>query len=935
MTPFHLLGLTASVVAISVAAPATAETSQARKNFNIPAQAVKSAMPLFARQSGVQILFPYDQVEGLRTKAITGSMTPQSALKKMIAGTGLNINITSANSIALSVPASTQRNMPAKPVQIASLGNSNMAPIMVATGLQGSAPSVARAGAAAANEPAADIIVTGSRGQPRTVTDSPTPIDVIGAAEMDRTGKAGVLSALNTLVPSFNLPTRAGGGTSTVIATGGLRGLNPDQALILVNGKRRHKTSLINAVSTFYNGSVPADMDMIPSSAISHIEVLRDGAAAQYGSDAIAGVINIILKDKAQGGSASFSAGQNFDRSDGELYRAELNLGTSIGDRGYFNVSASAKKQEASNRAEPISSSIRLYPLVGGQPDPREATVDRLVTYNYGSMPQKSINLGYNAEYDLGGDLELYSFGTYSQRKSDLNYTFRAPNNANSLPQIFPNGFRPRVMIAEEDLEFAVGLRATIAGWDADLSTTYGSNRARQRADGTLNATMGPTSPTEFYVGTLKSKEIVTSLDLTRGYDVGGGNLQVSGGLQHRYERYAVLQGDEPSYYAGTYTSPLGLLTPGASGAAGFTPADAGSMNRNNFAVYGDVAWDPNKDVTLGAAVRYENYDDDSGDTLIGKFNARYAATSWLSLRGAVSTGFRAPALAQQVYASTTGQFRNIGNPPVLTLLQIKTLPVGSAAAIALGAEPLTPEKSTNLSAGFVLTPLNGLNITVDAYQIKVKDRITLTSTLTGTAVSNILIANGLSGDISAQYYTNAIDTRTRGIDVVATYRHNVGDDISMNWNLGYNYNKSVITNIKDNPSELASLGADYVLFDRLSQSNMTVNLPRTKLYLGNSTTWQDVSLNTRVVRYGAFKSYGNSTSTDREFGAKWITDVELSWKATELFSIAIGANNLFNVYPERNDAMANVNTGAGFYATSGAYGFTGGFYYGRITVNF
>lgn len=910
----------ATVVALSTQSAAAAEPAK----FKIPAQSMQTALTLFGKQSGIQLLFPYDQVAGLHAQSVNGKMTPEVALQRLIAGSGLKITLSNNNVIALSLSAQAHKS---RAVEVASLGVTALPFAM-----QASAAPVAAAGLpqAAEEDQAAQIVVTGSRGQARTVADSPTPIDVIGGEEMNRTGKAGVLAALNTLVPSFNLPTRAGGGTSTVIATGGLRGLNPDQALILVNGKRRHKTSLINSVSSFYKGSVPADMDMIPNAAIDHIEVLRDGAAAQYGSDAIAGVINIILKDDAKGGSASFSAGQNFDRSDGELYRADVNYGAKLGQEGYINLSASAKKQLASNRAEPISSSIRLYPLVNGQPDPREATISRLVTYNYGAMPQVSLNLGYSAGYNFG-ELELYSFGTYSERESDLNYTYRTPSNANSLPEIYPNGFRPRVVISEADFEFALGVKGTIGGWDADLSSTFGKNRSRQNADNTLNASIGPTSQTEFYVGTLMSKEWVNSLDLTRGYDVGGGNLQLSGGLQHRYESYAVLEGEEASYLAGTYTSSLGVPTPGASGAAGFTPEDAGSISRNNLAAYLDVAYDPNKDVTIGAAVRYEHYDDASGDTLIGKVSGRYAVTDWLSFRGAASTGFRAPALAQQIYAATTGQFRNVNGESVL--LQIKTLPVESAAAIALGAEPLTPEKSVNFSAGFALKPMSGLNITVDAYQIKVKDRITLTSTLPDSIVSPILIASGIPGFMSAQYYTNAIDTRTRGIDVVATYRHGIIDGLSMNWNLGYNYNKTILTKVKDNPVELAALQSE--LFDRASRANMTTNLPLTKLFLGNVTTWNDFSLSTRLVRYGAFKSQGNTVSQDAEFGAKYITDMELTWNASERFNVSVGANNLFNVYPLRDEANTSAANGSGFYATGGGFGFTGGFYYGRVSVNF
>jgi iron complex outermembrane recepter protein len=789
-----------------------------------------------------------------------------------------------------------------------------------------------------------DVVVTGTRGLPRSIADSPTPIDVISNEELQKTGRPGVLAALNLLVPSFNVPTRAGGGTSTIISTGGLRGLNPDQALVLVNGKRRHKTSLINAVSTFFNGSVPADLDLIPVNAASRIEVLRDGAAAQYGSDAIAGVINLIFDTGTDGGALGFTAGQNFDRSDGENFIGQINYGMAMGDGGFLHLFADAKDQNRSNRAIPISPTINLYRLLPGNVrDPREATIDRLVTTNYGAFPVQGFNLGYNLSHPIGDSFNLYSFGTFSQRASELNFTFRAPNNANSLPEVYPNGFRPTLLIDEEDYEFALGLKGKLGGWDIDLSTTYGRNRARQTGVDTINASLGPTSPTTLYVGSLVSSEWVNSLDVTRGFPVGK-NLQISAGLQHRRETYEVKQGEPLSYAAGNYTYVVNGVTirpaPGGQAAAGFTPDDAGSLARNNFSAYADVTWDPTERTTLSAAVRFETYDDDSGDTLIGKITGRQELTDWLSIRAAANTGFRAPALAQQIYASTTGQFRTVLGQ--LNLLQIKTLPVGSPAAIALGAEPLTPETSVNFSAGLVFTPVDRLNITVDAYQIEVDDRITLTSTLTGAAVSNILIANGLSPDISAQYYTNAIDTRTQGIDIVATYDHRLFDVARVSWNVSWNYNETKITRVRENPSELAALGANFVLFDRLSQSNVTVNLPRTKFLINNNIEVGDFSLNTRVNRFGSFNNFGNPTSfvggapvfaNDRSFGPKWITDVELQWQANDRIQLAIGANNVFNVYPDYNETSLNPNLGSGFYATTGAYGFTGGYYYGRVRV--
>jgi len=939
---FGNMSVCAMVMAAALSAPAALAAQPT--NFKIPAQPMKTALPIFAKQSGIQLLFPYDQVAGLHAQSVNGKMAPDVALQRLIAGSGLKITLSNSSVIALSLSHQAQKS---RAVEVASLGVTAL-PFALQAGALPQAAAVETEGAAGET-----IVVTGSRGQARTITDSPTPIDVISGVDLNRTGKAGVFQALNTLVPSFNLPVRAGGATSTVIATGGLRGLNPDQALILVNGKRRHKTSLINAVSTLYNGSVPADLDMIPTSAVDHIEVLRDGAAAQYGSDAIAGVINIILKDETKGGSANFTAGQNFDRSDGELYQADLNFGTKLGDNGFANFSVNLKKQEMSNRALPIAdcsvmaTTTCLYPLVNGQLDPRDAAAvgtERIVTISYGIMPSRSINTALNAGYDLGG-VQLYAFGTYSQRRSDLWYSYRYPKDINNVMGIFPNGYRPHVMIDEEDFEFTVGAKGEISGWDWDLSTGYGRNRARQSSEGTVNPSLGLLSPTDFYIGTLKSSEFVTSLDITRGYDVGGGNLQVSAGAQHRHERYQTFAGDPASYAVGPAI--ISGMTPGAQSSAGFQPADAAYMSRDNYALYADVAWDPSKDITIGAATRFEHYNDGSGDTLIWKVNGRYAATDWIAFRAAANTGFRAPAVAQQIYTQTTNQFRTVNGIPN-QLLQIKTLAVDDPAAVALGAKPLQPEKSFNVSAGVVLTPLPNFNLTIDAYQIDVDDRITITSTLTGTAISNILIASGVPAaearTLTAQYYTNAIDTRTRGIDVVASYKHDLLDTMHMQWNLGFNYNKTKITHIIDNPPELAALGPDYVLFDRARRSNMTNNLPRTKLSISNLATMGDFTLSTRLTRFGSFKLYQNGVTAngvttypnDRSYGAKWITDLEAGWQVTPLVNVAVGANNIFNVYPDKNPRSdVSATLGQGLYVGTSPIGFTGGFYYARVGLTF
>ena len=802
------------------------------------------------------------------------------------------------------------------------------------------APAAAQSVASAeADENAAPIVVTGSRGLQRTVTESPTPIDIVTGADLARTGKTGVLAALNQLIPSFNQPSRAGGGTAAIIGTGGLRGLNPDQTLVLVNGKRRHKTSLINAAASLYNGSTPVDLDLIPVSAIDHIEVLRDGAAAKYGSDAIAGVINIILKSDKAGGFASLSGGQNMDRSDGETYEANASVGFAVAEKGFITLSAQAKKQRASNRAVPISGNVALYNRINGALDPREATIDRLVTKNYGAFPQETLNTSYSANYDFG-DVTWYSFGTFSQRRSVLNGTFRPPSNVNSLPEIYPNGLRPGLDIREQDFDFAAGLKGKIGGWDWDASSTYGRNRARLIDFDTINASLGPISPTDFYAGTQLSSEWVNSVDLTKGYSVGNGRLQVSLGAQHRRETYTILAGDPLAYAVGNYVIPAGQPrtgerpAPGAQGGPNISPADAGRIVRHNLAAYLDLAYDPNDRLSLGLAGRFEHFDDASGDTFTVQATGRYAVAPWLAVRGSVGTGFRAPSLAQQIFASTSNQFRITGG--VANLIATQTIPVSSPAAIALGAEPLTPEKSTSFSAGVVIEPLTSLNITIDGYRIDVRDRIAITGLLTGPAVSAILVANGLTPNLSAQYYTNALDTRTKGVDVVATYRANLHDLGQLRLSAGFNYNETDVTDIIPNPPELSSLGAGYILFDRIALGNITDLAPKTKNFFGANWSWDRFMLTGRLTRYGSYTIPQAAAAADQRFGAKWIADLEAGYQITDNLNLAIGANNLFNTYP---DAAGVLNPSLGHQQYGGnpasPFGFTGGYYYGRITVSF
>lgn len=928
------------MTALHIATASAQVTASTPAVFEIESQSLSKALVKYSEQSHMVIVAPVELVSGKTSAPVQGVFPPEQALSNLLTGTGLTAQTHESGALTLQLASVEEDRSPARPLVMAQATTATPPPAPApASGLAEDSVSVQET-----------VIVTGVRGAPRSIIDSPTPIDVFSADDIQQGSPTGVFESLRYLVPSFNLPTRAGGGTATVIATGGLRGLNPDHTLVLVNGKRRHKTALINSVSSLYNGAAGVDLNMIPSSAIARIEVLRDGAAAQYGSDAIAGVINIILKDAPDGGEASVSFGENFDRSDGEFLTGSVNQGYAIGEAGFAHLSYSYMDRNASNRAVPIADTVNLYPLLpGGVRDPREASIDRLVTKNYGAFPQTSHTFGANVGYETKG-LELYAFGTYGARTSVLDWSYRAPNNIASLPELYPNGFSPRLTIYEDDFEIAGGIRGNYGEWAWDVSSNYGTDITDWENDNGLNASLGPASPTHFEVGRLISSEWVNAFDATRAYDLSGpGELQVSFGLQHRLEKYKIEEGEEASWAAGTYVRPPGQQfagqpqTPGSQATPGFRPDDAGSVDRNNLSVYGELGWTATEKLFISGALRFESFDDDAGEELIYKVNGRYELTDWAAIRASYNTGFRAPTLAQQAYSSTTSQFRDLDGDGENELLLLKNLPVNSAAAIALGASPLVPETSTNASIGFTLTPLNNLAITIDAYRIDVDDRIAVTTTFSpldnrlsadgvttiGQQIQNILVANGLPAEISGQYYTNAIDTRTEGVDVVATYTLPTDVFGDFAFKAGYNKNKTEITGIIDNPAALSALG-DIEIFDRSKQNALTTAIPDSKITLGLDWTFGAFTANARTTRFGEY-TVQNATNpaADYDVDPAWITDIEIGYAISDALSVFAGANNVFNEYPQEISAPGATN-GSNMYNTFAPFGFTGGSWFVR-----
>ncbi|MDI1295353.1 MAG: TonB-dependent receptor, partial [bacterium] len=737
-----LAGLCLMLCAIWPVEPVTAASADAtltqQHRFDIAAQPLSDALRQLSAQSGVRILFPYDAVTAMRSRPVRGWLSTQAALDELLAGTPLKQSMAGPGVIALAVPGPGpgRRSRAARDPPVALIAPRNDAP----------APT---------------IIVTGTRQIDRTVTQSLAPIDVLTARDMEASGKQSVRDLLATLVPSISL-SNSGAGASFAIKTLSLRGLAGDQLLVLVNGKRRHNTATLFINGTTQNGQSPPDLDLIPSSAIERIEILRDGASAQYGSDAIAGVVNIILKSD-RGGTASILGGGTADGG-GEQARLQVSKGFAIGDGGHVHVTLDALLQGRTYRSAPNPGLFYAAPAThygesgAGIADPREASVDRRV--NRGGQPQVSgINLAYDAMLPVGAAQEFYAFGTVSRRHADAWLTYRFPDAPNNIPEIFPDGYSPHLHVHDADVQGTAGLRGDLGdSLHYDLSSSISRNQVTYDETTTLNASLGPASPTTMAIGRVTGTEWTTNLDLRRDVDLGlAAPLTVAVGAEYRRNGYAIGAGEPASYRNGGYVSTSGanagvVRTSGSQGVTGFPDSAAGAWHRHNMSLYINLEQAIVDGVEVALAGRHEDYSD-FGATDTGKASIRIEPVRGFALRGTASTGFRAPTLQQRHYASASTI--NVGG----VLLPVSALPVDSAAAIALGAEPLKPERSTNFSAGIVLNPTPRLTITADAYQIRIDDRILLSETLQGPLVRQVLAAAGISASAGGLYFSNAADT--------------------------------------------------------------------------------------------------------------------------------------------------------------------------------
>ena len=907
--------LAASICLLSSAPWAAAGTARTF-DLAISSQPLSAALQELARQSGIQIIFFSKLTDGHKAPAVRGEVTIDYALQHMLGGTHLTYRRLNANVIEIRQPG-------APPV--GTLASRADPPRLLAASFAHPDPAAdpaAHSQADAAAGPAADpppsetvlsiprapsalhtVIVTGTREVGVTEATSLSPIDVVTPTELAATGATNLNSALSVLLPSFNFPQSTITDATDASEPAQLRGLSPNETLVLINGKRVHDTAITNVDGEFGRGSSPVDLGAIPINAIDHIEVLRDGAAAQYGSGAIAGVINIILKRGPRGGSSFLSAGQ-YIKGDGRTVTGGVDDGVALGSKGWVRVSLNGTRQGSTNRANP---DFRFPgdPLYGH------------TTVHYGLPDEHTLQAAINMQYDFSPEVHLYGFTVVNHSNVWAGGFFR-PLSAYESSQpaavaVYPHGFLPIEASTLFDDQEVLGVRGTVFGWHYDISGDTGGNSWRLNTADTFNYSLGSASPTNFYIGMNKIRQSVANADFKRVFNPSWvqNGLLVAWGVDYESDKFTVYQG-EPQSYAGA----------GAQVFPGYTPLDAGSHSRNSRAVYLDLESNWTKALSTEFAVRRSQYSDFGGATTYD-LSGRYAFNKVVAVRGTAASGFLAPTLQQEYYSNTSTLF--INNVPY----NIRQFPVTNPAAQALGAQPLRAEKSHSFSVGLVITPRDGLYMTLDAYQIAIAHRIVLSGDLTGAAVQSYLASVGIPFVDGGAFFYNGVDTRTRGGDFVAHYTVPLAAS-QLALSAGVNYNKTEITGIAPNPPQDALHGLVLPIVNRQEAGFLTSAAPLTKAYILANWNVGHWVAHGQLTRYGQWSSISNNgPKYDQTFGARLILDASLSYRRSG-WMLTVGGNNVGNTYPQRNNNLNNF-TGIFAYPFSSPFGFSGAYYYGTV----
>lgn len=876
-------GFASSAVAAPFQQPAVSDTV-------IPAMPLNKALSTFAQRQHLQLVYVSKVADDIRTQGAPAGLSQQATLQRLLQGTGLKYRFLNAKTVTIY----SVDDPPASPAP----------------------PSKKQDSKKTVNLQA--VVVTGTRRFDRTAADSMSPIDVLTPQDLIGTGATDLATALRTLLPSLNFPQPSVSDATDATQPVQLRGLSPDQTLVLINGKRMHATGVLLTNGAQATGTSPVDVGAIPINAIDHVEVLRDGAAAQYGSDAIGGVVNIILKGGAKHGSVSVTGGQ-YGVGDGRTWNGGADGGFNLGDRGWVHLSANVRHQDPTNRAGPDN----RYPG-----DPTFGTI----TFHYGLPLTKTKQAGINLQYDLTPSAQLYGFSLLNKRNVSSPGFFRALTSyAKQYPAAvaqYPNGYLPVENSAIRDDQEMLGLRGKIGEWHYDLSYGNGGNHWKLITSNTWNYSLGANSPTKFYIGTLTNRDNLFNADFSRDLQMPGLGVPVTvaWGLEYRKETFVIKHGDAASYACGPVLGSNGAPSCGGQVFPGFEPTDAGSNSRNNRSIYLDLESDLTDKLSAGLAVRNEHYSD-FGNTTSWKVSGRYSFTDTVAARATVSTGFRAPSLQQEYYSSTGTNFLNIGPGGTLVPVQLRTFPVNDPAAKALGSQPLKPETSRNYSFGLVLTPSNGLYATLDFYQIDIDNRILLSGNLTGSAVHAYLSSVGFTDVDGGRFFTNAVSTRTRGADLVVTYPWQLRGS-AIKFTTGMNYNKGSILKIAPNPPQLGLAGLSLPIITRQKEGDLTVGTPRTKIFLAADWTMNRWTVHTQATRYGEWTALGTTPSTDTTYGAHVLLDLSLNYATPSGWTYTLGGANVTNVYPPKTTSSYLP------YVQTSPFGFNGSYYYGRVSYD-
>jgi iron complex outermembrane receptor protein len=812
----------------------------------------------------------------------------------------------------------------------------------------------------AAGSPAAanveELVVTGSRGEPRSKLDTLAPVDVVSAKQITRSGTTELAQALSFALPSLNFTRPAVTDGTDTVRPATLRGLSPDETLVLINSKRAHAASLVNLNGSIGYGSGAVDLNTIPAVAISSVEVLRDGASAQYGSDAIAGVINLRLREASSGGYASVTYGQydtdvktrpslspipgvvlqpDQHRNDGGATTITGWQGLPLFGTGFLTISAEAKIQQHTTRAGPDPR--QQYAFVGGVAgafDPRELTYDRYNNW-YGD-PKLDQYTGYaNAGYDLANGVHLYGWGSYQFRDafSAANVRRSIQQNAGSnITSVYPDGFLPKIEGKVRDASLAGGATGKAGDWTWDASVVYGRNEFHFGVTDSINTSIGPTSPHEFDAGKLIYSQTVGNLGLTRTVQMDGRAVNLAAGLEVRGENYQIKAGEPASYInGGFFTQPGVLGGTGSQSFAGFSPANATDKSRTSEAVYveAESKFGP---LDLDGAARYEHYSD-FGDVLTGKLGGRFEVTDDLALRASVSNGFRAPSLQQSYITTTSTNF--VGGLPVQTIL----LPPSDPRAKLIGASPLNPEKSTNVSGGGVFRN-GGFSLTVDAYYIKIKDRIVLSDILQQANVIALFKAGGVNDIGGVRFFTNGVDSETKGVEAVASYKWRPDPAWgAFDFSASASHNETELTRVQSTPL-LSALIPAPVFLPHYRTATLTDGQPKWKGSVVADWTLGAFGVTAKALYYGKLLQAFNTSNPlgDYTLSPKTLIDLEGRWTVGHGLELAVGADNLLDTYPTTPPYILNGQTissnGVGAFPEYSPFGFQGRFLYARVSYS-